>query len=127
MPFQSLQLKPNTKNQNVAIFAGLSGATQSDVVGVASLDNTDVDKISYFREGASADVAVTVAAGTLGSHTAGGFKEIDGTNAPGLYQFGLTDAALEHGAKWVDYTIQFSSNQASTVHLHIDLVRSVAW
>lgn len=68
---------------------GLTGKVNSDVT------------CYYKRQGAAAEVVVTLAAGTLGTWVSGGFKEIDASNLPGVYEFGLPDAAIVKGADWV--------------------------
>lgn len=49
----------------------------------------------YVKDGANASVEVTLDyGGSVGTYLAGGFEEIDETNAPGLYQFGIPNAAI---------------------------------
>lgn len=58
----------------------------------------------YKRSNGTAAVAVTLAdITTLGTFVSGGFKEIDATHQPGLYEFHPPDAALAAGAKWVAF------------------------
>lgn len=42
----------------------------------------------------TADVAITLAAGTLGTYGSGHLKEVDATEMPGYYQFGVPDSLL---------------------------------
>ena len=60
----------------------------------------------YHRETAGASVAVTLVDMTVGTWTSGGFKEIDGTNMPGWYQFGIPNAALASGSEGVGIHFQ---------------------
>lgn len=75
-----------------------SEATPGD--GLTGITNSDVT-CYYKRQGDAASTAVTLAAGTLGSWVSGGFKEVDATNLPGVYEVGLPDAAIASGADWV--------------------------
>jgi hypothetical protein len=64
----------------------------------------------YKRSNGTASVAVTLAdITTLGTFTSGGFKAIDGTNMPGLYEFHPPDAAFASGAKEVTFFFQGAS------------------
>jgi len=47
---------------------------------------------------------------------------------PGWYEFGVPDAALANGAKWVDINLGMAAaDDAESTQIHIDLIRSVAW
>lgn len=52
----------------------------------------------YMREGAAAALTITMVSAVLGTYTSGGWVEVDATNLPGLYQFGIPNAALASGA-----------------------------
>jgi len=75
--------------------------------GKTGLAYTDMT-IRYMREGAAANVSVTSATMTLGTWASGGFIVVDGTNQPGLYQFGIPDNALLTGADAVTLTFKAS-------------------
>jgi hypothetical protein len=61
----------------------------------------------YKRSNGTAAVSVTLAnITTLGTFVSGGFKLIDDTNMPGLYEFHPPNAALASGAKWVTFYFQ---------------------
>lgn len=71
----------------------------------------------YWREsdanvGGTNVVLVTAARGTFAS---GGFVEKDAANLPGLYEFGIPDAALAAGAKWVKVMFKGATNLAPRV------------
>ena len=51
----------------------------------------------YHRDGDTSATAVTLVTATVGTWTSGGFKEIDATNMPGFYEFGIPNAALSSG------------------------------
>lgn len=56
---------------------------------------------AYLREGASDPVEVTLAAGTPGVWTSGGWVEADAASMPGVYQFGVPNAAIAAGTRAV--------------------------
>ena len=60
----------------------------------------------YIRNTGSSSQAITLLTMTLGTWVSGGFKEVDATHIPGLYQVGIPNVALAAGATEVD--INFS-------------------
>lgn len=74
----------------------------------------------YYRKGAGASVAITLATMTLGTWATGGFIVMDGTNMPGVYQIGLPDAAVAAGATTVIVYLKGAANMVPTV-LEIEL------
>lgn len=72
---------------NVAI---RSATTNQLLTGLVAADMT----IEYQRQGAAAHVSVSPVAGTLGTWASGSWVE----SIPGIYQFGVPDAALAAGA-----------------------------
>lgn len=70
--------------------------------GLAYTDMT----ITYTRNNGAADVDVTEATMTMGTHADGGWIEVDATNSPGLYQFGIPDAAIADGAESVVFSFK---------------------
>jgi hypothetical protein len=73
--------------------AGLTGLTHS----------TSSLACAYWRssDGNTGMTTVTLATATLGTFTSGGFVAKDATNGPGLYEFGVPNAAIATGAEWV--------------------------
>lgn len=67
--------------------AGLTGLTSSSTGLTAS----------YIREGDTATSQVALVAGTVGTWSSGGFVAVDATNMPGVYEFGVPNAALSTG------------------------------
>jgi hypothetical protein len=64
----------------------------------------------YKRSSGTAAVSVTlVDITTLGTFASGGFKAIDGTNMPGVYEFHPPNAAFAAGAKEVTFFFQGAS------------------
>jgi hypothetical protein len=72
---------------------GLTGLTHS----------TSGLSCAYWRssDGNAGMTTVTLATATLGTWTSGGFVVKDATNGPGLYEFGVPNAAIASGAEWV--------------------------
>ena len=66
----------------------------------------------YHRDSASSATQVTLATMTVGTWASGGFKEVDATNMPGVYQLGIPDAALAEGAKNVSMLLKGASGMA---------------
>jgi hypothetical protein len=69
----------------------------------------------YYREGAASATSITLATMTLGTWASGGFKVVDGTNMPGVYQLGIPDAALASGANSVVIVLKGATNMVPVV------------
>jgi hypothetical protein len=62
---------------------------------------------SYWRQGGSrVDIPVYALSAVDDAHSAGGFIEVDSTDARGLYRFDTPDAAFASGADWVVVVLQ---------------------
>jgi hypothetical protein len=83
----------------------------------------------YYTLPAAAAVQITLATQTVtGAHTDGGFVEVSGTNAKGLYRLDLSDAAIASG----DYTlisIEFDGviEETIAIPLHTRNVNVTQW
>lgn len=67
---------------------------------LTGLTNASSGLIAYYkREGESAATAITLGAGTVGTWSSGGFKEVDAAHMPGLYELGIPNAVIAAGAK----------------------------
>lgn len=89
------------QNSSVTTGAGLTGL----VFNSAGL------KGYYMRAGASASVAITLATiATLGTFATGGFKEVDATNLPGVYELHVPNAAFAAGAERVVVVLSGATN-----------------
>jgi hypothetical protein len=71
-------------------------------------------------DGNAAGTAITLATATRGTWTSGGFVEKDSANMPGIYEFGIPNAALATGSKTVDIIFKGAANMAPLV-LEIEL------
>ncbi len=76
----------------------------------------------YLREGAASPVAMTLVTATVGTWTTLGFKEIDATNMPGMYQIGLPNLALAAGAKSVKVFIMFTGVAPTIAEIELTAV-----
>jgi hypothetical protein len=115
-----LSRQVGTTSQIVNVFIqDASATTGAGLTGL--LYNSSGLTAYYKRNTASASTAVTLATvGTLGTFTSGGFKEVDGTNMRGVYEFHLPDAALASGADSVVFCLQGATNMAPLL-LEIEL------
>ena len=97
---------PAGTTSNIWLVFGLD-STASDGSGKTGLSHsTSGLTIFYKRNTASADVSVTPAAiTTLGTYASGGFREVDATGMPGVYEFHPPDAALAAGAQSAAFLI----------------------
>lgn len=73
------------------IFIGDSSVTTG--AGKTGLTNASLTAY-YFRDGDATATVHTLAAGTVGTWSSGGFKEIDATNMPGMYEVGIFNAVF---------------------------------
>ena len=117
-----LQLKKGSTSVRVMVFiADSSSTTGAGKTGLAF--NSSGLKWYYWRgdTGNNPGVSVTPATATLGTFTSGGFKEIDATNLPGLYEIGIPDAAIASGSLSVAMMLHGVSGMAP-LPLEIQLV-----
>lgn len=74
----------------------------------------------YKRNTASSSTAITLATATVGTWATGGFKEVDATHMPGVYEFDPPNAALASGADSVVFYLFGAANMAPVV-LEVEL------
>lgn len=73
--------------------------------------------VRYSRPGET-PVAITLANQTVtGAYVSGGFKEIDGTNSPGLYRFDVPDAAIASGKDQVMISFHGYSTSSTAIFM----------
>lgn len=88
-----------------------SSTTGAGLTGLAH--NTGSLTAYYKRSNGTASVAITLAnITTLGTFVSGGFKEVDATNMPGVYEFHPPNAALASGADSVAILLKGAANMA---------------
>lgn len=120
-------VKPNSKGVILPVYTSILDQTTGEIDGKSGILYSGWDFCSYFRSDSTAKTPVTLVTMTLGTWTSSGFIEVDGTNAPGLYMFGVPDAALLQGASWVEFVFKEATSSVSDAVLHINLVRSLAF
>jgi hypothetical protein len=104
---------PGESSRILEVF--IQDTSQADGRGLTGLaHNTSGLSCYYHRNTAAAAVAVTLVTMTVGTFTAGGFKEVDATNMPGVYQICLPDAAYLDGAQGVVCLLKGAANMAQT-------------
>jgi hypothetical protein len=114
-----LILKAGTTGQVARVLIqDTSSTTGAGLTGLAY--NSAGLKWSYVREDQAAATVVTLATATAGTWASGGFKEIDATNLPGVYEIGIPNAALASG-KSVQMLL-FGGLNMVPVPLEIELV-----
>jgi hypothetical protein len=110
------QIQAGQTSRRIAVF--IADASAGDGSGLTGLVyNTSGLTCYYWREdqGDAAATSVTLATATRGTFTSGGFKEKDSTNQPGMYEFGIPDAALASGASWVVFLFKGASGMVTTL------------
>ena len=100
---QTRTIKQN--NTSVLVQVYMDNGTGSPATGLTVSTNSVTLYYKRDTANASANVALTDSA-TLGTWTSGGFKEVDSTHMPGVYEIGLPNAALASGANKVFITIR---------------------
>jgi len=108
-------------SQNVLIFIQDSSSTTG--AGLANLVFNSAGLTCYrYRENQGTGATqINLATMTLGTWADGGFVAVDNTNMPGVYEFGIPNASLATGAKFVTIMLKGATNMAPVV-LEIELV-----
>lgn len=103
-----------TTSKLIRIFVNDSSVTTG--AGLTGLCHSSVNLAAYYiREGATSTVALSLTPMAVGSWVSAGFKEVDSTNTPGLYEVGIPDAALVSGAASVVLSLKGATNMAPVV------------
>lgn len=95
------------KDSSVTTGAGLTGLAFNTASLIAY----------YFRPGDTSATAIPLVTAALGTWTSGGFKEVDATHMPGIYEFGIPNACLASGANQVEIRFQGAANMQQTTIL----------
>jgi len=88
-------IKSGSTSQLVEVFVPDSSSATG--AGLTGLVYNSAGLTAYYYCAGAAATAITLAAMTAGTWATGGFVEVDATNMPGVYQFGIPDAALASG------------------------------
>lgn len=109
MPKQ--ELVPGSTSVLLDVF--IQDGTQTDGRGLTGLLYNSASLTAYYhRNTAAAAVAISLVTMTAGTWVSGGFKEVDATNLPGMYQLGLPDAACAAGATSVSVLLKGAASMA---------------
>jgi len=105
-----LKTKGSTSNILEIFIQDTSVTTGAGLTGLSSASSGLT--CYYHRNTALAGVAVSLVTMTVGTFTSSGFKEVDSTNLPGVYQLCLPDAAFATGADSVVAELKGATNMA---------------
>lgn len=106
-----LTVKKGTTSKILRIF--VQDISKSDGSGLTGLVyNTASLTAYYIREGAASATAITLATATVGTYASSGFKEVDATNMPGVYELHVPNAVLASGADSVVIFLKGAANMA---------------
>jgi len=100
-----------------------STSDSTEVTGKVAADVT----ASYWRQGGSrTNISASDLTTITDAHAAGGWKEVDATNMPGVYRFDIPDAAVATGADWVVITIKVAGAFTVNHFLPLQSLTSIA-
>jgi|SRR5215831_2539977 len=125
MPVGSLfkyNIIAGSTSQRVFIYVQNSTGT----AGLTGLTNASGGLICYrarMDDGNAGGTQLTLAAGTRGTWSSGGFVEKDATNMPGVYELGLDNAGLATGSAQVLYHLSGATNMVP-VEVEINLLNT---
>lgn len=95
-----LTVKKGSTSRLIQIF--LLDTSQEDGSGLTGLVYNSAGLGAYYiREGSASATQISLVTATVGTWTSGGFKEVDATNMPGVYEIGVPNACLATGAEQV--------------------------
>jgi hypothetical protein len=97
-----------------------SSTTGAGLTGLTSGSSGLVCYRARDDDGNAAGTAISLSAGTRGTWSSGGFVEKDSANLPGVYEFGIPNAALATGSNSVLIMFKGATNQAA-LPLEIEL------
>jgi len=93
----------------------LSDSSSTTGAGLTGLTSGSSGLVCYRArddDGNAGGTAISLSGGTRGTWSSGGFVEKDSTNMPGIYEFGIPDAALATGSRSVDIMFKGATNLA---------------
>lgn len=111
--------RPGATSQILQIFIADSSSTTG--AGLTGLAFNTASLTAYFhRDTDTTATAITLVTMTVGTFTSSGFKEVDATNQPGVYQFCPPNTALAAGAGSVIFLLKGATNMAQ-LPIEIDM------
>lgn len=115
-----LKIKEGTTSKLVRVFIQDSSSTTG--AGLTGLVyNSSGLSAYYLPEGDATAVAITLATMTAGTWATGGFKEVDATNMPGVYEIGLPDAVIDATSEGSTLVMLKGATNMAPVLLEIEL------
>lgn len=95
-----LTIKKGTTSKLIQIF--ILDTSQEDGSGLTGLVHNSAGLTAYyFREGSASTSVISLVNAVVGTWTSGGFKEVDDTNMPGVYEIGIPNACIASGSEQV--------------------------
>lgn len=125
-----LKIKEGTTSKLVRVFIQNSSLTTG--VGLTGLVFNSAGLTAYYLpEGDASPTAITLATMTVGTWATGGFKEVDATNMPGVYEVGLPNAVIDNTSQGSTLVMLRGATNMVPVPLEIELdvvdYRNAAW
>jgi len=115
-----LKIKEGTIYKLVRVFIQDSSSTTG--AGLTGLVyNSSGLTAHYLPEGDATATAITLATMTVGTWATGGFKEVDATNMPGVYEIGLPDAVIDATSEGSTLVMLKGATNMAPVLLEIEL------
>jgi hypothetical protein len=115
--------KPGATSQIFQVFIQDTSSTTG--AGLTGLTNASGSLTAYYhRDTDTTATAISLVTMTVGTFTSSGFKEIDSTNMPGVYQFCPPNAAMAAGATSVIFFLKGATNMAP-LPIEVDLQAQV--
>lgn len=90
-----LAIPPGTTSYIARVF--IQDATSTIGAGKTGLTNASSITWAYIRIGQTTATSVSLVSSSIGSWFSGGFKEVDSSKLPGVYEIGVPNAALSAG------------------------------
>lgn len=107
---------------DVTLYVFIADSSQTDGRGLTSLAYNSASLVASYVRPLGSRTAITLATQTVtGTHSDGGFVEVDATNMPGVYRLDLPDAVCATGVNSVVVMLKGASNMAPVV-LELELV-----
>lgn len=112
-----LTIKKGTTSKLIQIF--ILDTSQEDGSGLTGLVHNSAGLTAYYiREGSASTSVISLVTAAVGTWASGGFKEVDATNMPGVYEMGIPNACLASGAEQV---IIFLKGATKMVNLPMEI------
>jgi hypothetical protein len=112
-----LIIKKGTSSKLIQIF--ILDTSQEDGSGLTGLVYNSAGLTAYYiREGSASTTVISLVTAAIGTWTSGGFKEVDATNMPGVYEIGIPNACIASGTEQV---IIFLKGAAKMVNLPLEI------